>query len=308
MQFANEVFVIFGANSKELSSKMLRHSQALLDKIKNLVSHAIQHIPAATSRQSIYLGNNRALTKTAFGHKIVVDTRDLSLAPHILLDGVWESWITKVFLDFVRPGMSVIDIGANVGFYSLLAADRIGENGCLTCFEANPEMATLVFHNLDLNGFNGRSTIVNKAVYSHSTNLEFKIYENYMGSSSLWADENHAAAYHDKLKIIDVETISLDEYFPHDQKIDLMKIDAEGAEPYILKGAKRIIENNPNIVIIMEFAPPVLEVSYGSIETFYEEIADFGLNIYKINTDSTLSLLSLEDAKKISWTDVVLKR
>ena len=178
----------------------------------------------------------------------------------------------------------------------------------MTCFEANSELASTLFHNLHLNGFNDRSKVVNKAVFSHTTKLDFKIYENYMGSSSIWANDEHAAMYHDKLKTVEVETVSLDEYFSENVKVDLLKIDAEGAEPFILKGAERLIKENPNIIIIMEFAPSVIEVSYGSVDQFYNDIHGHGLTIYEIQTDSSLSPLSLTRLKQISWTDVVLKR
>jgi SAM-dependent methyltransferase len=143
------------------------------------------------NRPLVYIGNNRALTKTIYGHKIIVDTRDLSLSPHILIDGYWESWITNVFLKLVKPGMNVVDIGCNVGFYSLLAAEKIGSSGNLICFEANPEMADLVFQNIQINGFGGRSKIINKAVYSENIPLTFNINKKFLGGSSLWADEAH---------------------------------------------------------------------------------------------------------------------
>ena len=308
IQYANEVFIIFGNIQRKENSEMLRHASSFYDKLKYLKSRLEKNVIKINDRPSHYMGNSRSLTKTIYGHKMILDTRDLSLAPHILLDGEWEAWITKVFVDFLKPGMKVLDIGANIGYYSLLAADKIGKEGYLTSFEANPDLASLIFHNLHLNGFHNRSKVVNKAVYSHTTTLEFNIYENYMGSSSIWADSLHAAAFNDKLRKIEVEAISLDEYFKDNFRVDFIKIDAEGAEPHILKGASNVIINNPNIIILMEFAPPVLEVSYGSIEKFYNDISAYGLNIYKINTDSTLSLMNLDDAKKITWTDVLLRR
>lgn len=306
--YANEVFVIYGVSSHKSQEINMNHVNAFIDKFKYLTSRGFQQIDGIKPRPIAYLGNNKALTKTVFGHKIVVDTRDMSLAPHILLDGEWEAWIVQVFLNFVKPGMNVVDIGSNVGFYSLLAADKIGPGGTLTCFEANSELASTLFHNLHLNGFHDRSKVVNKAVFSHTKKLDFKIYENYMGSSSIWANDEHAAIYHDKLKTVEIESVSLDEYFKENTKVDLLKIDAEGAEPFILKGAKRLLEANPDIIIIMEFAPSVIEVSYGSVDQFYEDINGYGLKIYEIKTDSSLSLLSLTRLKEISWTDVVLKR
>ncbi len=111
------------------------------------------------------MGDSRALTRTIYGHKMYVKTTDLSLAPHILLDGFWENWITKVFIREVQPGMVVCDIGANIGYYSLLAAASVGERGHLHCFEANPDVCEILFQNLDINGFLSRTTVVNKAVF-----------------------------------------------------------------------------------------------------------------------------------------------
>lgn len=122
--YANEVFVIYGLSNHKTQEFEMKHLDAFIDKLKYLTSRGFQKIDNIKSRPIAYLGNNKALTKTVFGHKIVVDTRDMSLAPHILLDGEWEAWIVRVFLTFVKPGMNVIDVGSNVGFYSLLAAEK----------------------------------------------------------------------------------------------------------------------------------------------------------------------------------------
>ncbi len=256
----------------------------------------------------VYLGNNRALTKTVFGHKMIVDTRDLSLTPHLLAEGRWEYWITKVFQSEVKPGMKVVDIGANLGYYSVLAAQAIGPKGHLTCFEANPQLADIVFHNLHLNGFVERSTVENKAVFSETTELELQVFQNYLGSSSLWADTAHAQQFHDKLEPVKVEGVSLDDYFPAGTAVDFMKIDAEGAEPHILQGAERLLNDSPSVSILMEFAPPMLRASFGSVEGFYQSLKSKGFEIYEIRPDSSLVPLPLAQAQEIAWTDVMLKR
>ena len=189
--FANEVFVAFSLDKSEQNIVNSVHYKAFLEKLKILgrsMNVSASHHP---HRMAVYLGNNRALTKTIYGHKMYVDTRDRSLTPHILLDGYWEKWITNVFLHLVKPGMSVVEVGANVGFYSLLAAQHIGDAGRLVCFEANNELCDIVFENLMINGFLSRSSVVNKAVYSENTTLTFNIYEKHLGSSSLWAEKEH---------------------------------------------------------------------------------------------------------------------
>ncbi|WP_213034895.1 FkbM family methyltransferase [Candidatus Nitrotoga fabula] len=263
-------------------------------------------IDSRNERPMVYLGGNRALTKTIYGHKIIVDTRDLSLAPHILIDGYWERWITNVFSELILPGMVVLEIGANVGYYSLLAADKIGASGKLICFEANPELSDLIFYNLAINGFGSRSEVVNKAVYSEDTILTFKIYEKFLGGSSLWGNDEQAKNYRDKIKRIQVDGVRLDSHFKPGTRIDFIKIDAEGAEPYILKGASRILSENPHVIIMFEFSPKCFILNM-SVEIFYNEWTRLGFKMYRIEPDSTLSTLTLADAIATSTCDVILK-
>ena len=309
--FANEVFVVLRTGSEEHNMIKSIHYKAFLEKLKQLKNKTAKTFMPQNNnndRMAVYLGNNRALTRTIYGHKMFVNTQDLSLAPHILLDGYWERWITNVFLSLVKPGMSVVDIGANIGYYSLLARHNIGAKGRLVCFEANKELAEIVFNNLMINGFIENSIIENKAVYSENTTLEFSIYEKFLGSSSLWTDEKHVAAYHDTIKKVQVEAVSLDNYFESNTKIDFIKIDAEGAEAYILEGARRVIHENKNITIMMEFAPMLINKCYGSVASFYENIKKMDFEIFKITHNSELIPLAMHEAETISHSDVVLKR
>lgn len=277
---------------------------------------------AQPERPIVYLGNNRALTRTVFGHKIIVDTRDTAISPHILLDGKWEPWITEAFLNIVKPGMNVVEVGANMGFYSLLAADRVGETGALTCFEANPEVAEILFHNLRFNGFGRRATVVNKAVFSETTSMKFQVFEKSQGGSGLvrccFQDAHHFQKENlDSSNTIKVNATSLDDHFPKGAKVDLLKIDAEGADPHIIKGAQRLIQENPDITIIMEVGTGALEKACGSIENFYSQIDALGLGLYNIQHDATLkpvspkeleAIIQAEEGQDVMTTDVVLKR
>ncbi|WP_052699236.1 FkbM family methyltransferase [Hyphomicrobium sp. 99] len=305
--FANEVFVIFARDGHDNSIMKSDHFKAFR-KLFSAMARPKAAPAIQETRMAVYLGQNVALTKTIYGHKIYVDTRDYSLTPHLLLDGYWEQWITNVFRALVRPGMKVIDIGANVGWYSLLAADLIGQSGRLVSFEANPELSAITHRNLMVNGFLERSTVVPCAVYSECKAIDFKIYNHYMGSSSIFATSDTAAEFNDSIRELAVNAITLDSYFPAGTKIDFIKIDAEGAEPFILKGATRLLSENPNIQIMMEFAPSILAGAYGSIEKFYDELKAYGFTIFRIEHDSTLAQVTFEELSATRHCDVVLKR
>jgi FkbM family methyltransferase len=264
--------------------------------------------PSAIERGTAYLGNYTALTRTVHGHKIYVDTRDISLAPHLMLDGQWEPWITKVFMETVKPGMSVVDVGSNVGWYSLLASSIVGPMGTVVSFEANPHLVGLLRRSLSVNGFFDRAKVENKAAYSQKGSLTFNIFEQYMGSSSLFASEDAAAGYHDKITKLTVDSISLDEYFAPSQRVDYIKIDAEGAEPHVLRGAKRIMSENKNITIMMEFAPAIIRVNFPDIDDFFGELRSYGFDTWRIDPDGSLIKSTPTELKEIVLCDLMLTR
>jgi FkbM family methyltransferase len=305
--FANEVFAILSGNQQIKSVEDSMHYKSLINIVRNLAKNTTQQITSShNERKAVYLGNNTILTKTIHGHKIYLDANDLSLTPHLILDGYWESWITNFFMSIVKEGMTVLDIGANVGYYTLLAASAVGPNGKVFSFEANKKISDLVFFSSHVNGFNDRVTVINKAVFSEETELEFKIYDRYKGSSGIFETQEKATLFHDIVRTEIVKTITLDSYFANDTKIDLIKIDAEGAEPFIFKGAARVLKNNPNLKIIMEFAPSTLNSNIGTAIDFFEGFIKMGYIISKINEDSTLTKLDINDVLNINHCDVFI--
>ncbi len=295
--YGNEVFVVFSSyNHLPSLDYNSSHFQAFTEKLTRLKQEIISNPQRGSSFPAIYLGDNTALTKTIYGHKLYVDTRDISLAPHLLLDGYWESWINKVFLNLIKPGMRVVEVGANVGYYSLLAASKVGSSGFVYSFEANPRIYNLLRKNLDINGFVPISNCINKAVTDAVGMVNFKVFQEYMGSSYV------ASLYREKIEtyeteIIEVESTSLDIFFDNDTCIDLLKIDAEGAEPLIIKGAYNLLKNNQNIKIIIEFNIENFENENQAYE-YLEIFNDLGFKLNLITEDS--SIIPIEDQKLVN--------
>lgn len=109
--------------------------------------------------RSVYLGDNVAMCRVLGRYKMYVDTRDLSISSHLLLEGYWEMWVTEAMMRHVRPGMTVLDIGANLGYFTMLLADLVGHEGRVLAFEPNPEMASRTQRSISVNGFGGRATL-----------------------------------------------------------------------------------------------------------------------------------------------------
>jgi FkbM family methyltransferase len=212
-------------------------------------------------RQSVYLGNNRALTRTIHGHKMYVDTRDVSLAPHILLDGNWESWVSDLFLQMVKPGMTVLDVGANIGWFSLLAAQNVGPQGRVIAFEPDPNTHGLVTDTLEINGFRDRAIVLKAAVSDEPGEATFYRWSQHHGSNGLVINDDIRREFPEQVEEIKVEVITIDDVIAEaGGNVDVIKIDAEGAEPNVLRGAQRVLAANPNVRILLEYRPPCAPV------------------------------------------------
>ena len=246
--------------------------------------------PSSVQRASHYLGDHQAIATTVFGQKIFVDTRDIGLTPHILVDGMWEPAVTEVFQRAVGGGMTVVDIGANIGWYSLLAASRVGEKGTVIAFEPNEDVVKLLRKSVEVNGLGNRLTVVEKGVMEKTCTLSFHKWAHHQASSNFfWNSPTRELG--DFTQTVDVECVSLDDYFREHprSRVDVIKIDAEGSEPRILAGADFTLHVNPFVRIFMEFHP--------SYRPAIESLLRKGFRMAAIEEDATLTFLDLDQVE-----------
>lgn len=277
--FSNDVFLVL-----EITGRATHHLPQTTSVVAALTRGASVSAPA---RIPCYLGESRALCKSIHGHKLLVDTRDLSLTPHLLTDGYWEMWITDFIKRTVEPGMSVVEVGANYGYYTLLLADLVGSAGQVTAFEANPTVASLLFTSIEINGFADRVR-AEQAVVSDAggKQVKFKIWKKHIASSGLFASAEEAERFHDAIEETTLTTVALDKYFPSGTKVDFIKMDAEGAEPLIIRGADRLFQENQVIRLVVEFVPKNIAWTIEP-DAFLDLLRSSGFRIYRIDEDAT---------------------
>ncbi len=133
----------------------------------------------------VYLGDHLALVATRWGAKMTVDTRDSLLAPWLLLDGLWEAHVTGWFSQVLRPGDVVVDVGANVGYFTLLGAHLVGERGRVIAVEAHPTLVDVLRRNVAMNGVHDRVTVWHRAAWSEAATLAFHARVHYAANSSV---------------------------------------------------------------------------------------------------------------------------
>lgn len=198
--------------------------------------------------------------------------------------------------------MTVVDIGANIGWYSLLAASRVGEKGAVIAFEPNEDLVRLLRRSAEVNGFGGRVTVEEKGVMEKNCTLEFYKWANHQASSNFYWN-SPSREQHDSTETVTVECVSLDDYFREHprSRVDVIKIDAEGSEPRIIAGADFTLHVNPFVKIFMEFNPSYRE----TIETLLRK----GFRAAAIEDDATLTFMDIEHVlKRPLWSTLFFTR
>jgi FkbM family methyltransferase len=198
-----------------------------------------------TIGQSAYLGDNVAITRTKLGHKIYVDTGDIAICSHILLDGVWEEWITSFVRRTLAPGKVFVDVGAHVGWFTLVACETVGPEGRVFAIEPQPRLASLIRSSLAVNGFSERAAVYNLALSDKRSRATLFQKPNDSGCATILGPGEGFIVQ------TEVDVLTLDDLMAG-QTVDYIKIDAEGAEPRILRGAIRTLDANPEIQLLVE--------------------------------------------------------
>jgi FkbM family methyltransferase len=204
----------------------------------------------------VYFGDHTALVATRWGAKMLVDTRDAMVAPWLVLDGLWESHVTAWLQDTLKPGQVFVDVGANIGYFTLLGATLVGSEGRCVGIEAHPRLAELLQRNVIINGLHGYVTTWQRAAWSESTELKLHMRHNFASNSSVGSIGSDALRrLGDSEEIVEVEAVRLDDLLADLPRVDVMKVDVEGAEVHVFNGLTRILAANPAITIIFEWSP-----------------------------------------------------
>lgn len=207
-----------------------------------------QVIRAACS--TAYLGQNTALCRVLGRYKAYVEATDIGLSSHLMLDGYWEMWVTEALYDLVRPGMVVADIGANVGYFTLLMADLVGPTGRVHAFEPNPRLAELVDKSLMVNGFAQWATLHRTALGEEDDRSVTLVVPPTMPMNAYILPPG-ADVPPEGVTVPVARLDSRDDW----RAIELAKIDVEGAEETVWSGLQGLLDSDRLRTVVLEFNP-----------------------------------------------------
>jgi FkbM family methyltransferase len=242
---------------------------------------------ARRGAQAITLAHGALMCRVLTKYLMFVDPDDLGVTPRLCLDGFWESWVTTAIARVLRPGAFCVDVGANHGYYTMLLADAVGPHGRVLALEPNPALAELLALTLEVNGFERRALVaVQAATDGGSSTVQLVIPQRRGACASICRAPSPSDT------VVDVDAASIDALTASWPKVDLVKIDAEGAEPIIWRGMRRTIESNPDLVVILEFVAS----RYANPREFLDAIDADGFPLRHVAHDSSIEPLCAEDA------------
>jgi len=160
--------------------------------------------------------------------------------------GIGEPEVQQALADHLRPGMTFYDLGANIGFFSLIAARLVGTQGRVISFEADPEIAARLRENLSRNQFK-HAHVEEKAVWSESTTVSFARVDP---GTSPDRGLGHISADPPETGTITVAAVSLDQFVAANSPPDFVKCDVEGAEVEVFQGAAKLLSSRHPIVLV----------------------------------------------------------
>jgi FkbM family methyltransferase len=210
--------------------------------------------------------------------------------------GTYEPELADAVREFVLPGMTVYDVGANIGYVSLLLAHATRSNGQVFAFEALPANVERIRCNIALNHLEDRITLVSQAVADKGGELTFYVHESVgMGkvAGSAGRREEHYQAE------ITVKTLSLDEFAYQDGNSapDVVKMDIEGGEVLALPGMQRILHEHHPLLLLELHGPESEKVAW-------ETLTEAGYSLHAMESGYP----RIETPEKLGWKAYVVAR
>lgn len=209
---------------------------------------------------AIRLDDEMILCRILGRYKFYADPSDRSISPHLMMQGYWEPRTTEVIIDLMQHGMTAIDVGANLGYFTIIMAAMGGTHGRVLSFEPNPGTAKRLRETLMLNGFQTRVDFYEEvlgATDGEEVNLLLSV--NHPGGTQVTSLAPNGPNFIKGL------TRRLDGV-PGALDAALVKIDAEGMEEAIWRGMSAMIAGDSLRHVIIEFTPSSYENPAGMLD------------------------------------------
>lgn len=217
---------------------------------------------------------------------LLVDTRDTGVGYILYRRGEYEPAETQWLQRTVRPGMTVIDIGAHVGYFTTLIARLVGPTGRVIAFEPDPYNFWLLSRNIRRNQLQNVH-LVRQALGAERGKAQLYRSPINHGDHRLIPDHEHGRA-------ISVSVTTLDDARAviSGLAVDVIKMDVQGYEPFVMAGATQTINHSRDLKIMTEFWPYGLEQSGSSAPRYFDDVIKLGFNAAVLDSKAVIPINS----------------
>lgn len=187
-------------------------------------------------------------------NSLFLNMQDRGVVPELLTYGIFEPFETEVVKENLKEGMTFVDIGANIGYYSMIAAQKVGDKGMVLAFEPENANFELLLKNINKNRFERNVQAIKKALSNKNSKIDLFLDQSNLGNHS-FSQEN--ICNKDRMGSIEVETVRLDDFLKvknGSTNVDFIKIDVQGAEGLVFEGAQETLKS-PRLKVLLEFSP-----------------------------------------------------
>jgi FkbM family methyltransferase len=263
----------------------LAHMRATSDATLRVITERLAQIEAIATSVSekidsvgmvVPLGDGLLLARNRLGF-VALNQADAATVAHLAQGTLPEPGTLALVEMLLKPGDCFIDIGANVGIFTLAAAGRVGHKGHVLACEPTPATARALRTTVQVNNCTDRVRIEEVAVGRQSGRQPFHL-TPISGHNSLYPLPHETST-------IEIEVRSLDELTSPGSQWSLAKIDVEGAELEVLAGMARLLSENPDLPIIVEFGPSHFARVGSTVEAWLQTIRSLGLTPFEIDAD-----------------------
>jgi FkbM family methyltransferase len=190
----------------------------------------------------------------------------------------------------LHKGDTVLDIGANIGYYATILAELVGEKGHIHCFEPD----TRNFEHLQKAcGKKNNITLNQRAVGPRTETIKIYTSKNLNVDHRTYEPEDYDA-------VMDVKAVSIDDYVRSKNigRVQMIKMDIQGFEMQALAGMTETLRLNPELKMISEFWPYGLRKAGSSLSAYYNRLVELGMHCYLLD-NGKLKALNAEQVKQL---------
>jgi FkbM family methyltransferase len=246
--------------------------------------------------RSTYLGGGRLLVRCdldAVRTMYIVDAEDRLIMPNLVADGLYEPLVTKFICNSIREDYHCLDIGANFGYYSCLMA-KLAWHGRVMAIEADPKTWSILRDNTYINWCERVVLLENVAITDKVGQATLYRREKRAGNTSMTPPHPEVLIKSGEppAEEFTIECAPIDSLLDKmSGRVDLVKIDIEGAEPLAFRGVSETVRLNPRVRFVVEWSPSQIMDAGFNVQEFVHSIDDLGLRpwILEVNKNTPVS-------------------